>query len=202
MHAASLVPASSNRRAEPSNRGTDDPPLVRISIGEVYAAAQPTMLQTVLGSCVAVCLLDPVAGVGGMNHILLPEALNRDQSSRFGVHAMELLINKMMQLGADRRRFLAKSFGAGNVLACLTAPTVGEKNAQFVHDFLAMERIPLLAQRLGGTDAVRVNFRTDTGRVIIRSVSGSPLSAIVAREKTFLKVAPSSASDDQDVTLF
>ncbi len=160
------------------------------------------MLQTVLGSCVAVCLLDPLSGVGGMNHILLPQAANQEHSARFGVHAMELLINEMMKLGGDRRRFVAKSFGAANVLPCLKAPTVGDRNAQFIREFLATERIPMLAQRLGGKDAVRVSFRTDTGRVTIQSVSGSPLSSVVAREQTYTGGLPGDRSDAFDVTLF
>ena len=160
------------------------------------------MLHTVLGSCVAVCLRDPISGIGGMNHILLPEGSYRDQCSRFGVNAMELLINEMMKLGADRRRMVAKTFGAGNVIACLKPPTVGDRNALFIRKFLATEGIPLLAQRLGGTDAVEVHFRTDTGKVTVRSVSGSPLSAVVAYEENLLRTRPKSAVDQNEVVLF
>ncbi len=91
----------------------------RISIGDVVAVARPTALKTLLGSCVAVCLRDPVSGIAGMNHILLPEGAREEGKTRFGVHAMEMLINEMMRLGGDRRRFVAKAFGAGNVLSCL-----------------------------------------------------------------------------------
>jgi chemotaxis receptor (MCP) glutamine deamidase CheD len=194
--------AAGERRSKPPLAPETTLPHVRISIGEVFATGRSTMLHTVLGSCVAVCLLDPIAGVGGMNHILLPEGSYRDQCSRFGVNAMELLINEMMKLGGDRRRFVAKTFGAGNVVPCLKAPTVGDRNAFFIRKFLAMENIPLLAQRLGGTDAVEVHFRTDSGKVTVRSVNGAPLSNVVACEETLLRSRPGPAPDQDAVTLF
>ena len=86
----------------------------RIYIGEIVASATPMLLQTLLGSCVAVCLRDPVTCIGGMNHILLPGRCDGDdRPSRCGVHAMELLINAIMKEGGDRRRLVAKVFGAG-----------------------------------------------------------------------------------------
>ena len=118
------------------------PPCLRIFIGEAKASKQPLSLHTLLGSCVAVCLHDPLSGIGGMNHILLPGRSKIDSSSRFGVHAMELLINEMMKLGADRRRLVAKCCGGGNVLASFRHPTVGDRNAQFVREFLSTENIP------------------------------------------------------------
>ena len=114
-----------------------------------------------------------------MNHILLPQGSSEDRKTRFGVHAMELLINEMMHLGAHRRRMVAKAFGAANVLTALQRPTVGDLNAAFVREFLAAERIPLIGQRLGGNHALQVCFRTDTGKAIVRSVDGSRLPAIL-----------------------
>ncbi len=173
----------------------------RISIGDVVAVARPTALKTLLGSCVAVCLRDPVSGIAGMNHILLPEGAREEGKTRFGVHAMEMLINEMMRLGGDRRRFVAKAFGAGNVLSCLLPPTVGDMNAQFVRNFLAVEAIPLIAERLGGESAVEVSFRTDTGKVIVRSVNGYPLSTLLAKENTYGRT-PSAPSAPDEITLF
>jgi chemotaxis receptor (MCP) glutamine deamidase CheD len=161
-------------------------PHIRIYIGDVVACAEPSILQTLLGSCVAVCLRDPIARVGGMNHILLPGDSNQGRTSRFGVHAMELLINALMQRGADRRRLVAKAFGAANVVAALKSPTVGDQNAIFVREFLARERIPLVAKRLGGTHAVQVHFTTDTGRTIVHTVDGSRLPIILEAETTYL----------------
>src|SRR5262245_33040341 len=102
--------------------------------GEYYATGDDMVLVTVLGSCVAACLRDPGARVGGMNHFMLPE--NGDDargvvapSARYGTHAMEMLINYLVKLGARRDSLEAKVFGAGNVIPTMTATRVGERNA-------------------------------------------------------------------------
>jgi chemotaxis receptor (MCP) glutamine deamidase CheD len=169
----------------------------RIYIGEIVASATPMVLQTLLGSCVAVCLRDPVTGVGGMNHILIP---GRCDGARCGVNAMELLINAIMQRGGDRRRLVAKVFGGANVLPALQSPTAGEQNAAFVRNFLATERIALVAQRLGGTHAVQVHFRTDTGKTIVHSVNGSRLPSILSAEDAYR--CDAARATDGDTVLF
>ncbi len=174
----------------------------RIYIGEVVASATPLLLQTLLGSCVAVCLRDPATAIGGMNHILLPGRCDGDgQPSRCGVHAMELLINAIMKEGGDRRRLVAKVFGAGNVVAGLQSPTVGELNAAFIRDFLATEKISLVAQRLGGTQPVQVNFRTDTGKATVHTVDGSRLPTILNAEDIY-RCSFAKAGSGGEVTLF
>jgi chemotaxis receptor (MCP) glutamine deamidase CheD len=160
------------------------------------------MLQTLLGSCVAVCLWDPVTCIGGMNHILLPGTGDgSDCSSRYGVHAMELLINAIMNKGGDRRKLVAKAFGAGNVVASLQSPTIGELNTAFVRGFLATEGIPLVAQRLGGIRPVQVNFRTDTGKITVHTVDGSRLPLILSAEDDYRNGLAKTGSGGQ-VDLF
>jgi chemotaxis protein CheD len=174
----------------------------RIYIGEVVASATPLQLQTLLGSCVAVCLRDPATAIGGMNHILLPGRCDGDGlPSRCGVHAMELLINAIMKEGGDRRRLVAKVFGGANVVASLQSPTVGELNAIFIRDFLATERIPLVAERMGGTHPVQVNFRTDTGRTTVHTVDGSRLPKILSAEDDY-GCSFAKAGSGGEVTLF
>jgi chemotaxis receptor (MCP) glutamine deamidase CheD len=174
----------------------------RIYIGEVVASAAPLLLQTLLGSCVAVCLRDPVACIGGMNHILLPGRYESGPwPSRGGVHAMELLINAIMKEGGDRRKLVAKAFGAGNVVASLQSPTVGEQNAAFVRSFLATERIPLVAQRLGGLRPVQVTFRTDTGKATVHTVDGSRLPTILNAEEHY-RCSFAKADAEGQITLF
>jgi chemotaxis protein CheD len=142
----------------------------------------------------------PVVGIGGMNHILVPGRCDgNDRESRGGVHAMELLINAIMNQGGDRRRLVAKVFGAANVLPALQSPTAGELNATFVRDFLATERIPLVAQRLGGKHAVQVHFRTDTGKTIVHSVDGSRLPAILSAEAYCCDYEKAGSSGDIDL---
>ena len=174
----------------------------RIYIGEVVASATPLQLQTLLGSCVAVCLRDPATAIGGMNHILLPGRCDGDgQPSRWGVHAMELLINAVMKEGGDRRRLVAKVFGAANVVATLQSPTVGELNAIFIRDFLSAENIPLVAQRLGGTQPVQVYFRTDTGKTTVHTVDGSRLPSILSDEDAY-RCTFAKAGSGGNVSLF
>jgi len=142
-----------------------------------------------------------MASIGGMNHILLPGRCDDDRPARCGVHAMELLINAIMHEGGDRRRLVAKVFGAGNVVASLRSPTVGEQNAAFIRGFLATEGIPLIAQRLGGIRPVQVNFRTDTGKVTVHTVDGSRLPAILSAEDDY-RCSFDKAGSGGQVTLF
>ena len=141
---------------------------ITIYAGDVTACVEPVVLQTLLGSCVAVCLWDPVLRAGGMNHILLPGGRLDPDNSRYGANAMELLINGLMKLGCDRYRLIAKAFGGANVLAGLKHRSTGDMNTAFVRKFLADEGIPLVAQRLGGAHGVQVRFSTDTGEVLVR----------------------------------
>src|SRR6185295_13138162 len=107
-------------------------------------------LVTVLGSCVAACVRDPVAGVGGMNHFLLPETLNdrspASRSARYGSYAMEVLINDLIRHGARRQSMEAKVFGGGSVMPDLRTSGIGESNARFIVDYLRKEGIQLIAQ--------------------------------------------------------
>jgi chemotaxis protein CheD len=157
------------------------------------ATAEPLILQTLLGSCVAVCLRDPAAGIAGMNHILLPGGCH---SPRCGRGAMDLLIDKMVQLGANRRTLVAKAFGGANVIPGFQSPTVGDENIRFVVQFLAAEKIPLIAQRLGGKHAVQLSFSTDTGKVSVHTVDGSRLPVISREEESYSRTLDSISTGD------
>jgi chemotaxis receptor (MCP) glutamine deamidase CheD len=170
--------------------------------GEVAASQLPVVLDTLLGSCVAVCLYDPWLRAGGMNHILLPFCKAGESNPRCGVHAIKLLINELMKLGGDRRRFVAKAFGGANVLQGIKMPPIGERNARFVREFLAAEKIPLLAERLGGDHAVHLYFRTDSGKVTVHTVDGSILPRIIAAESSYDRSPSPDMSYSGEITLF
>jgi chemotaxis protein CheD len=178
------------------------PPRRRIHIGEVAASAEALVVTTLLGSCVAVCLFDAVSETGGMNHILLPGSCAQTRSARFGLQAMEMLINDLMRLGADRRRFVAKAFGGANVIPGFQSPTVGDRNNQFVREFLAAEKIPLVAQRLGGCHAVQVNFHTGTGKANVCSTDGSRLQRIVRDEDSYCSTHLADSFFTGEATIF
>jgi chemotaxis receptor (MCP) glutamine deamidase CheD len=161
------------------------------------------MLHTVLGSCVAVCLYDPVLRLGGMNHILVPSAASDGcREARGGVQAMELLINKLMKLGGDRRRFAAKAFGGANVIPGFSSPTIGERNTEFVRQFLSTEKIPLLAERMGGSDAIKLRFATDTSRATVSIVGKSVLSALVRDEDHYFHTGFADRFHIEEPTIF
>jgi chemotaxis receptor (MCP) glutamine deamidase CheD len=187
------------------NSPVDDPEhrqLVSIHIGDLCVSAHPTTVRTVLGSCVAVCLFDPVVRIGGMNHFLLPRGSRDGQgAARFGVHSMELLINAMMKLGADRERFVAKVFGAAHVLAGRVAgKSVSQDNSEFVQQFLKDEGIPVVGGRLGGTLPLSVRFETETGRAQAKTLGRDQIASIENEEQKSLTVRDPFPS--QDVTFF
>lgn len=121
------------------------------------------MLTTVLGSCVAVCMFDPKARVGGMNHFLLPGGgFNSSTAKSCGLNMMELLINGLLKSGARRANFQAKLFGGAHMIDGLT--NIGSENAKFAREFLNYENIPIIGESLGGNRARRVRFWPTTGQ--------------------------------------
>jgi len=122
------------------------------------------VLVTILGSCVATCLHDPVAGIGGLNHFLLPGGNSGDRSSqKYGLNLMELLINALLKRGARRERLQAKLFGGGRMIANMA--NIGALNGVFAERFLADEGIPLISKSLGGEQARRLRYWPQSGRV-------------------------------------
>jgi chemotaxis protein CheD len=131
------------------------------------------MLTTVLGSCIAACLFDPIAKVGGMNHFLLAEPEHREGQTHsfdehFGLYLMELLINKMMQAGAAKSRMRAHIYGGANIHKQMRA--IGSVNAAFAERFLNAERITLSLKDVGGDCARRVDFLAAQGKARCRHV--------------------------------
>lgn len=161
--------------------------------GEYAVSAEAdVVMSTVLGSCVAVCLFDPIAGVGGMNHFLLAGYGNAHSNDmKYGINAMELLINKVLQAGGDRRRLQAKLFGGARMTD--HSNDIGGTNAQFAMDFLTREGIPCISKSLGGDKARRVQFNPHTGAARQLQVQG-PAPVV---EK--IRVAPPPTAD---ITLF
>lgn len=145
---------------------------VYITQGENAVGRDPEMvISTILGSCVSVCLWDPDAGVGGMNHLLLPNQIGSDGLSA-GAVDLDLLINKMMPLGALRPRLRAKLFGGSSMLKGRT--DIGQRNAEFGRAYLSNERIPCDAENVGGVNARRIRFWPATGKVQMKLVEEAP----------------------------
>ncbi|PCI44479.1 MAG: chemotaxis protein CheD [Alphaproteobacteria bacterium] len=128
------------------------------------------VIMTTLGSCIAVCMFDPVIKVGGMNHFLLPEDHNADCkdsfSMRYGNNAMEILLNEILKRGGMKLRLVIKAFGAGNVLSIKAA--IGAKNQRFLKHYIADEGLKLETCDLGGNFPRRVAFYPSSGKAYVR----------------------------------
>ena len=182
-------------RAEQPNRYFDPHFKVdsaKILPGEYYATNMDMALVTVLGSCVSACLRDRESGIGGMNHFMLPDEGklvgthgNISASARYGVHAMELLINQILKLGGRRDRLEAKVFGGGNVLQGFMLSNVGEQNAEFIVEYLSIERIPIVARDLLDVWPRKIYFFPRSGKVMVKRLRKVNNDTIVMRERDY-----------------
>jgi chemotaxis protein CheD len=139
---------------------------IHIVQGEYRVSGDPNVVvSTLLGSCVAACIRDPVAGVGGMNHFLLPGEDSKSHSAdveRYGDYLMELLVNGLMKKGAHRDRLEAKLFGGARMMGGLS--DIGQKNAEFAERYLKYEGIMLVSKDLGGQQGRRLQYWPVSGR--------------------------------------
>lgn len=157
---------------------------IHVGQGEHFVTSDPTVvLSTILGSCVAMCLRDPVIGVGGMNHFLLPEGdgAGTDAGRRYGAYAMELLINDVLKAGGRRERLEAKLFGGGRMFDGLR--DVGRANADFAERFLRDEAIMVVGGSLRGEGGRRVHYWPVTGRARQRAVTDTQALNTVIRPR-------------------
>jgi chemotaxis protein CheD len=167
--------------------------------GEYHVTRESMMLSTLLGSCVSVCLYDPVQRVMGMNHFLLASRRHNQhlpllvsEAGRYGIHAMELLINGLLRQGAKRSNLRAKAFGGGNVLGrdCPQKNDfmcIGDVNVRFVKEFLREDGIPLLASDLGGDVGRQIHFVGDDFSVYVRKIQRAESSQVIKEEKEYLR---------------
>ena len=153
-------------------------------------------LATLLGSCVAACICDPRAGIGGLNHFLLPDDGGGAgaAAARYGVHAMEMLIDEIVRQGGARSQLQAKLFGGANVIAMSSASPVGARNRDFALDYLCRKGIPVTATDLGGERARRVFFRPAANKVLVQVLDGDDADR-VRREEARLHHRTGAAPD-------
>lgn len=177
---------------------TFDCEAAKILPGEYYFTDKEMLIVTVLGSCVAACIRDRVSGMGGMNHFMLPDSGNDadsplSASMRYGAYAMEVLINELLKAGARRENLEAKVFGGGNVLRGFTTINVGERNAQFVRDYLRAENMRIVAEDLNDIYPRKVYFFPRTGKVLVKKLKQLNNYTLVKREQDYasrLKTTP------------
>jgi chemotaxis protein CheD len=138
--------------------------------GRLFASAEDVQVTTILGSCVAVCIWDPQAEVGGMNHFLLPSG--RPASPRFGDSAVALLIGRLLELGAHRSRMSAKVFGGACVLEAFRADewSLGARNVEMAREQLGAASIPVVGEDVGGDLGRKLVFHVRTGGAWVRTI--------------------------------
>lgn len=151
--------------------------IIYIAQGEdAVSASENTIITTILGSCISICLWDPIHRLGGMNHLLLPELKGREtELNTSGAVAMERLINQLIHLGGERTQLRAKMFGGSSMLAGMT--DIGTRNVAFGRAYLKAENIPLDSESVGGTQARKLRFWPATGAAKQKFVLDAPALA-------------------------
>ena len=173
---------------------------VKVLPGEYFVFDEDILITTTLGSCIAACLWDRERRIGGMNHFMLPEGSG--DSGRYGSYAMELLINELMKRGASRMTLEAKVFGGGAVIGGMSTINVGERNTQFVIDYLQTERIPIVSRDVLEIYPRKVCFLPASGKAMVKRLAPTHADAFVAQDRAAAQRALPTATGGGSVDLF
>ncbi len=173
---------------------------VKILPGEYFVHDEDMLIMTTLGSCIAACIWDRNARVGGMNHFMLPEG--NGESGRYGSYAMELLINELLKKGASRLTLEAKVFGGGQVISGMNSMNVGERNTQFVMDYLKTERITVVSKDVLDVYPRKVCFLPASGKAMVKRLAPTNTEALVAQDRAAVQKAVPAATGGGSVDLF
>lgn len=166
----------------------------KILPGEYYVTTDNEMITTVLGSCISACVRDPVFGVGGMNHFMLPQSGGGTDSwndslvsasARYGNVAMEHLITDIQKFGGVRENLEVKITGGGKVLAMMT--DVGKRNIQFVREYIRIEGLRLMAEDVGDIYPRKVVYHPRTGRVQVKKLRSVHNDTVFRREEQYME---------------
>ncbi|MFP3959725.1 MAG: chemotaxis protein CheD [Spirochaetaceae bacterium] len=177
--------------------------------GEYYATGDPVLISTVLGSCIAVALYDPKLRFGGLNHFMLPGRLDStnfmmSETGKYGMFAMELLINELIKMGARKERLRAKVFGGGHVLQGEVGRDGGvpQSNIRFAFDYLETENIPVESSDVGSTIGRKIFLDPQTFRVLLKRVTGRLIVDVEKEEEEYFERLRRRQAPRGDVTLF
>ncbi len=181
----------------------------KILPGEYYVTRNDEIITTVLGSCVSACIRDPKIGVGGMNHFMLPGDATKSlkkwggmdvSATRYGIAAMENLINDIIKLGSRKSDLEVKLFGGGHVLD-MSINAVGDRNIKFARDYVAAEGMSVISEDLGNVFPRKVNYFPSTGKVLVRRLRSLQKQAIADNENQYAKKI-SDAALGSEIELF
>ena len=190
---------------------TNDVFTAKILPGEFYVSRNNEMVTTVLGSCISACVRDPIVGIGGMNHFMLPydrRAKPRDKdhdlqaASRYGDFAMEMLINAILKEGGKRKNLEVKLFGGGKVISHIHSTDVGLQNIEFAHEYLGYEGLDVVAENTGDIFPRKVNYFSGTGRVKMKKLKSMHNNTITNREDDYFKKIITKPEESTDLEVF
>ncbi len=166
----------------------------RILPGEYYVTKNDEGVYTTLGSCISACIRDRVSGIGGMNHFMLPstdsseadawKASSQSSATRYGNYAMEHLINEIMRNGGKRQNLEVKIFGGGRILENMT--DVGERNINFVRDYLQLEGLQVVSEDVGSIYPRMVVYFPQSGRARVKRLRSLHNNTIASQEISYI----------------
>jgi len=184
--------------------------VAKILPGEYYVTAHDEFITTVLGSCISACIRDPIFGIGGMNHFMLPINKTGDprawganvvsSATRYGNFAMEHLINGILTNGGQRKNLEVKVFGGGRIIGNMT--DVGMNNIDFVRDYIDAEALKLVAEDLGDIYPRKVMYDPKTGKVKMKKLRSMHNDTIISRETSYLKEIDTTEPNTGEIDLF
>jgi chemotaxis protein CheD len=181
--------------------------VISIGPGEYYISEDDIIIQTVLGSCISVCLFSENAQLCGMNHFMLPGNKGEDNdfqydSLRYGWYSMEILINSFIKNGINKNLLKAKVFGGGNVIDIdRSTASIGDNNVKFIKMFLEKENIPIKSQHLGGDKAKKILFFVENKKVLMKEINKTDTTNTIISEIEY-KNSLEKESNSENIILF
>jgi len=166
-------------------------PTAKILPGEYYVTIHNEVIVTVLGSCVSACIRDPEAGIGGMNHFMLPETSDFEhnfelsRAARYGNFAMEQMINDILRNGGRKDKLEVKIFGGAKVMRGNT--DIGARNIDFVRHYLSLEGLSIKAEDVGGVYPRKLVYFPKSGKVKLKKLTQLHNRTLENRELQYQK---------------
>jgi len=178
--------------------------------GEYHATPFDKIISTLLGSCVAVALFDKERKIAGLNHFMLPQRLNEKEqfyltkAGKYGMYAMELLINEMIKIGAVKKSLTGKIFGGAKIVTSLSSNSVNisESNIEFAFEYLKAEGIPVVSSDTGGNHARQILYFTKNAKVFLRRITGTGSQHVEKGELKYFEKIKSKEKARRKLTLF
>lgn len=184
---------------------------VTLHPGEYKVTKDEIIISTVLGSCVSVALYDPLNRQGGMNHFLLPRADHipvddlflLKEETRYGLYAMEILLNNLLKLGSLKKNLKAKVFGGSNMFYTKDRESsIGNMNAEFALKFLQNEGIPVLSSDTGGHLGRKILYFPKEGRILLKKLESSRKNRLISKDERKFGDSLEKKKESQDIILF